>query len=459
MKKLNISYARQSFKRAEADSSVIWQKQLIFEYAAKQGYSIDIHFDDIKSGNRTDRIGLQDLRRLINDDKVASLTVYRIDRIYRNYRQALEFFQLCAEKEIILYSIEDGTFNFNKPEERLAIQVLSATAENQREQAVQNRLLSNKRKFEHRQPVNYEAPFGYRYEDHNFISVPAEAKTVEFIFRSYITGQGYKKISMLTKQDSWIYRSPGQVKNVITNPKYYGDFVGIHGTLSDFLPAIISRETFDQAQRIRQQRAEHRKQTGTVNARLRSKIICPYCASKLTPFHNRGQKNSTPVYMCQKRISGHYNDCSLKAVNLKTIEYEVQNYITQFLTSPSELHKLRDTVRHQLDHRQSEQVRKGKNIYKLKQQKIDQLATGKISVTEFKDWISTSTKQTKAAIPEVEVNTDDVMQLLQTDVRIKQELFDNVDLVYIDTTGSPIDIRMKGLNKNIIKFKQEENGL
>lgn len=100
MKKLNISYTRQSFKRAETDSSVIWQKQLILEYAAKHGYNIDAHFDDIKSGNRTDRAGLQAVRRLINDDKVTSLTVYRIDRIYRNYRQALEFFQLCAEKKL-----------------------------------------------------------------------------------------------------------------------------------------------------------------------------------------------------------------------------------------------------------------------------------------------------------------------------------------------------------------------
>lgn len=455
MKNLNISYARQSFKRAETDSSVIWQKQLIFEYAAKHGYSIDAEFDDIKSGNRTDRPGLQNVIRLISDDKVSSITIYRIDRIYRNYRRSLDFFQLCAEKEIVLHSIEDGTFNFNKPEERLAIQVLSATAENQREQSVQNRLLSNKRKFEHKQPVNYKAPFGYRYEDHNFKIVSAEAKTVDFIFHSYIAGHGYKKISMLTKQEPWIYRSPGQVKNVITNPKYYGDFVGIHGTLRDFLPAIISQETFENAQRIRQQRAEHTKPTGTIKAYLRTKIVCPYCSSKLTPFYNKRQKNSTPVYVCQKRLSGHYDDCALKAVNIKTIEYEVQNYITQFLTSPSELQKLSDTVRRQLDHRQLEQVRKGKNISKLKQLKIDQLSKGLISVTEFKDWLGISANQTEAVISDIKVRTDDVTQLLQTDIRIKQELFNSVDCVHISVDGKPTDIRVKGLNKNIIEFKEE----
>lgn len=315
--------------------------------------------------------------------------------------------------------------------------------------------MNNKRKFENGLPVNYEAPFGYRYKDHNFVISTAEAKTVEFVFHSYVSGKGYKKISILTKDAPWVYRSPAQIKNIIVNPKYYGDFISVHGTLKDFLPAIISRDTFEQTQAIRQQRAEHRKQVNTVNAHLRTKIICPYCGSKLMPFHNQGQKNSTPVYVCQKRLSGHYNDCSLKAVSLKAIEYEVQSVIIRFLSSPVELQKLSGIVQHQLDQQQSVQVHKGKNISKLKQKKIDQLAKGSISVAEFKDWLSTCSKQTETVIPDVQVDTDDIRKLLQTDVRIKQELFDSVDLVHISTDGIPIDIRMKGLNKNIIKFKEE----
>src|SRR5699024_12140544 len=81
---------------------------------------------------------------------------------------------------------------------------------------------------------------------------------------------GYKKISGLTKTVPWVYRSPAQIKNIIINPKYYGDFTGIHGTLKNFLPAIVSKDIFEHAQAIRQRRAEDRRSTGTVKAYLRS---------------------------------------------------------------------------------------------------------------------------------------------------------------------------------------------
>lgn len=459
MRKLNISYARQSFKRTETDSSVIWQKQLISEYAAKQGYRLDAHFDDIKSGNRTDRSGLLEVQRLINNEKVVSLTVYRIDRIYRNYRQSLEFFQLCAEKEIVLHSVEDGTFNFQKPEERLALQVLSATAENQREQSVQQRKMNNKRKFESGLPVNYEAPFGYRYKDHRFVLEPIEAQTVEFVFNSYISGQGYKKISGLTKTVPWVYRSPAQIKNIIINPKYYGDFTGIHGTLKNFLPAIVSQDLFEHAQAIRQRRAEDRRSTGTVKAYLRTKIICPYCSSKLTPHHNKSQKNSTAKYVCQKRLSGHYNDCLLKAVNLKTLEHHVQMSVIRLLSSPDEIRKLSDRVRHELSNRQAEQVQKGKSFSNFKQVKVDQLAKGEISVLEFKQWLDDHVNKLDRTVPDLKVNTAEVKKLLQVDMRVKQEIFDLVEKVHINTDGKPTDIRIKGLNKNILKFTGEETVL
>src|SRR5699024_8489593 len=412
-----------------------------------------------KSGNRTDRSGLLEVQRLINDEKVVSLTVYRIDRIYRNYRQSLEFFQLCAEKEIVLHSVEDGTFNFQKPEERLALQVLSATAENQREQSVQQRKMNNKRKFESGLPVNYEAPFGYRYKDHRFVLEPIEAQTVEFVFNSYISGKGYKKISGLTKTVPWVYRSPAQIKNIIINPKYYRDFTGIHGTLKNFLPAIVSQDSFEHAQAIRQRRTEASRSTATVPASLRTQTICPYCASRLTAHHNKSQKDSTAKYVCQKRLSGHYNDCLLKAVNLKTLEHHVRMSVIRLLSSPDEIRKLSDRVRHELSNRQAEQVQKGKSFSNLKQAKIEQLAKGDISVTEFKKWLDEHAKQPNRAVPDLKVNTAEVKKLLQVDMRLKQEIFNLVEKIHINTDGKPTDIRIKGLNKNILKFTGEETVL
>ena len=44
-------------------------------------------------------------------------------------------------------------------------------------------------------------------------------------------------------------------------------------------------------------------------------------------------------------------------------------------------------------------------------------------------------------------------------MRVKQEIFDLVEKVHINTDGKPTDIRIKGLNKNILKFTGEETVL
>src|SRR5699024_3623097 len=118
-----------------------------------------------------------------------------------------------------------------------------------------------------------EVPFAHHKKDTVFVLHLIDAQPLEFAFNSYISGQAYKKISGLKKTVPWVYRSPAQIKNIIINPKYYGDFTGIHGTLKNFLPAIVSKDIFEHAQAIRQRRAEDRRSTGTVKAYLRTKII------------------------------------------------------------------------------------------------------------------------------------------------------------------------------------------
>ena len=57
------------------------------------------------------------------------------------------------------------------------------------------------------------------------------------------------------------------------------------------------------------------------------------------------------------------------------------------------------------------------------------------------------------------MNTAEVKKLLQVDMRVKQEIFNLVEKVHINSDGKPTDIRIKGLNKNILKFTGEETVL
>src|SRR5699024_1245209 len=157
------------------------------------------------------------------------------------------------------------------------------------------------------------------------------------------------------------------------------------------------------------------------------------------------QKNSTAKYVCQKRWRGHYNDCLLKEINLKTLEQQGQSSVVRLLSSPGELQKLSDKVQQELSNQESEQVKRSKSLSNLIQVKVDQLAKGEISVLEFKQWLDDHVNKLDRTVPDLKVNTAEVKKLLQVDMRVKQEIFDLVEKVHINTDGKPTDIRIKGL--------------
>lgn len=131
----------------------------------------------------------------------------------------------------------------------------------------------------------------------------------------------------------------------------------------------------------------------------------------------------------------------------------------RLLSRPGELKKLSDKVQQELSNQKSEQVQKGKSFSNFKQVKVDQLAKGEISVLEFKQWLDDHVNKLERTVPDLKVNTAEVKKLLQVDMRVKKEIFDLVEKVHINTDGKPTDIRIKGLNKNILKFTGEETVL
>ena len=65
--------------------------------------------------------------------------------------------------------------------------------------------------------ITTHAPFGYRYRQSHFV-VHEEAYTVKTVYRWYLQGLGYKKISQhLDKNPKLIPRKPYQVRNILLN--------------------------------------------------------------------------------------------------------------------------------------------------------------------------------------------------------------------------------------------------
>ena len=71
--------------------------------------------------------------------------------------------------------------------------------------------------------ITTHAPFGYRYRKGCFVVQEEEAYTVKSVYRWYLQGLGYKKISQhLDSNPNLIPRKPYQVRNILLNPNYCG---------------------------------------------------------------------------------------------------------------------------------------------------------------------------------------------------------------------------------------------
>ncbi|WP_052256106.1 recombinase family protein [Salinicoccus sp. YB14-2] len=458
--KITIAYCRQSFQRPKKESTVIWQRSKIESHAKNRDIQIQEVFSEVKSGKSTNRPEYQRMLKLIKAKQVSELYVYRLDRLSRNTQDLLTCFEIAAEAKVIIRSVTEGDFDYAKPNDRIKMQTLAIIGELQRTISRENREINNIKKFNSGQVVNHVAPFGYRYHQGKFEIESAEAPTVKFVFEQYLNGLGYKRIAQFTQnRPALITRSPAQVKNILTNPKYTGVFKSKYGTLKHVVPAIVSEDTFMSAKRERQKRACRTQQRHSVPARLRQKIFCPYCDSKLTTYHFRRQTNSQPFYVCQKKMSGQYDDCALPFIPLKQFENKVLQQLAQFFISKDQLHHLHQKAMSRMAEMQKQLKDETRRYIAQKDQLIEKLASGKITLAAFQEHM-TSLESRRSKSNEYNetshITPQQIAKLIRTNPNLHDELWDYVKYVKMDKHQNLTAIMLEDININVINSNTKE---
>lgn len=458
--KIAIAYCRQSFQRPKKESTVIWQRKKIEAYAKNRDIQIQEVFSEVKSGKNTDRQEYQRMLKLIKAGQVSELYVYRLDRLSRHTQDLLTCFEIAAEAKVIIRSVTEGDFDYAKPNDRIKMQTLAIIGELQRTISRENREINNIKKFRSGQVVNYVSPFGYRYHQGKFEIDSAEASTVEFVFEQYLNGLGYKRIAQFTQNDpALITRTPAQVKNILTNPKYTGVFKSKYGTLNDVVPAIVPDDIYLSAERERLKRASRTQQRHSVAAQLRRKIFCPYCGRKLTTYHYRRQTNSQPFYVCQKKMSGQYDDCPLPFIPLKQFENKVLQQLVQFFISKDQLHHLHQKAMSKVAEMQKKLKDDTRQYAAQKDQLIEQLAVGEMTLTAFQDHMTSLESQRSKSNEYNEtshITPQQITKLIRTNPNLHDELWDYVKYVKIDKHQNLTAIMLEDININVINSNTKE---
>ena len=320
-------YYRLSRDEDEELNSLTNQRSIIAGYAEKNGFTIaGESFDDNVSGMHFDRDGIEKICEAVEQNQIDAVIVKDLSRLGRHRTQTAVFIDYLKKHDVRVISVTENIDTSNENDD-LVIGMKQIINDMYAKDA--SRKIRSTYRQKQKEGIVIIPPFGY-FKDKNtrqVVIVEEAADTVRLIFKLYLDGYGFKQIAkklnadgvhtpayyqqtllgknvphtwpQISKQQLWISTT---IKRILENEFYAGTLI-CHKTRTDKInktfrfippeeqyrhenavPAIIDRETWQQAQFLLQKRVKDRVRAapGQKIHRYTGIIACADCHSVCT---------------------------------------------------------------------------------------------------------------------------------------------------------------------------------
>ena len=302
---------------------------------------VEIYYDRGITGTKKEK--RPELLRMIADcekGKIDFIVTKSISRFARNTTDCLEVVRKLLDLNIPIF-FEKENLNTGSMESELFLAILSSMAEGESTSISQNVKWSIQQRFRNGTFKICYPPYGYDWNDNRLVINPEQAEVVKWIFAQVLSGKGTQKIADELNQKDVPTKKGGHwsaatIRGMLTNEKYIGDAVfqktytdtqfnrHINNgqkdkyVISDHHEAIISREDFEAARALIEQRC---KEKGIVKGSEKyqhrysfsSKIICGKCGNTFKRRKHTCSEYKYVAWCCNT----HLNDktrCSMKYI-------------------------------------------------------------------------------------------------------------------------------------------------
>lgn len=285
-----------------------------------------------------------EFKRMVNDGTKGLFDLIitkEISRFARNTLDSIQFTRLFLSKNIGVFFQNDNILTFDEDSE-LRLAIMSSIAQDEL------RKLSSRVKFGHQQAIKNNVVlgnsriYGYKKDDGRLIIDEDEAPMIQEIFALYSTDRySMKEIERILWDKGYRNHNGKMImhttlSSIISNPKYKGYYVGNKVKIVDMftrkqkflppeewkifkdetgeiVPAIVSEEVWDAANRILRRRSEDVKShQGVCNHEniFTGKLFCSRCKA---PYYRRDGKdpkgNPCGKWVCSYKIKNGRDSC------------------------------------------------------------------------------------------------------------------------------------------------------
>jgi len=355
-RKKAVAYLRVSTSMQVDGYSLDAQRASIERYARALDIDIiDVYKDEGRSGKSI--VGRENFIRMFNDIEegkieVDYVMVFKLSRFGRNSADVLFSLQKLQQYNVNLICTEEG-LNSAQAYSKMMLTVLSAVAELERENIVEQTMSGRKQKASEGKWNGGFPPYGYGIKDGILIINEEEAEAIRIIYKKYLEGLGFNAISKYLryqgidkiprKNGTLTQWSAKLIKDIIDNPVYCGKIAygrrtkkKKKGTANEYQTVkqakdayiiaqgkhepIISEEDWIAAQQRREETGVASPSSiGRNRVHLLSGILrCPECGGPMyTNKNSWTKKDGTYVerhyYVCSRAYHARGIDCKYKA--------------------------------------------------------------------------------------------------------------------------------------------------
>lgn len=352
-----VIYARYSSSN-QREESIAGQLRDCHAYAEKNGLRIIKEYTDSAMTATSDK--RPSFQRMIKDSekkRFKMVLVWKLDRFARDRYDAAIYRKRLRENGAKLVSVMEPIAD--GPEgiilegmlESMAEYYSANLSENIKRGTYDNAL---------QRKVTGTLPLGYRKGDDGRYAIDeATAPIVQRIFREYTSGRSRAQIIEGLNADGIRTRHGKQFAKsglypILKNEKYIGVYRFRDIYDPEGVPAIIDRNTFEEAQRIMQEKSFTKKRTdlGDGTYHLATHVFCGLCGSPMTGESARSKTGKIyRYYSCTGKKTG---DCDKERVSKEWLEQSVMQVVNEQILTDEMIEEFVTAYQENIDRIQSQ---------------------------------------------------------------------------------------------------------
>ena len=381
-------YYRLSRDEDKQFNSLKNQYNIIESYALNNGHTIvGSSFDDNVSGMHFNRAGIDELTEAVENGMIDAVIVKDLSRLGRHKTQTALYIDYLRQNNVRVLSATESIDTFNEADDLII--GFKGLMNDYYARDGSRRVTAGLRQKQ-KAGLVITPPFGY-FKDKNtkqVVIVPEAADTIHLIFSSYLDGKGVKAIAAMLNENG--NKTPALMQKHLTGKrlpekqeliikKYLWDATMVSRILQDesytgtlichksernkinktnrvtspdeqfrhenFLPTIIPRDLWEQAQTLMAMRKRESVRAGEGRPILRYSglIACGDCGRAFTGKRVKQKNGERVEYICSTYLRYGKEHCGAHAIReeyLDDIVYqELQNTKSQYQTLWTQLEK------------------------------------------------------------------------------------------------------------------------